>query len=155
MKKNIIYIIAVCAIFLPPLLLLIQSRHTSTATEPQLSQAEQEQNAYDAMTMAAFWGNEKALIQTVAYCAQHGDRIRAEHWLRYGALDLQRFSVLVAYGDFLAASSEKKTTARADYWYTKALNQVLAQPPFPARNDLIFLLQQKRKDAMQKQESEQ
>ena len=113
------------------------------------------QKTYDAMTMAAFWGNANALIQTAAYCARHGDSVRAEHWLRYGALDLQLFPVLVAYGDFLAASTEKKTAARADYWYAKAQNQVLAQPPFPARNDLMSLLQQKRAAAMQKRERAQ
>lgn len=155
MKKHIIYTIAFCAIFLPPLLLLIQSRHTSSATEPRLSPEEQMQKTYDAMTMAAFWGNANALIQTAAYCARHGDSVRAEHWLRYGALDLQLFPVLVAYGDFLAASAEKKTAARADYWYAKAQNQVLAQPPFPARNDLMSLLQQKRTAAMQKRERAQ
>ena len=110
---------------------------------------------HDTCTMAAFWGNANALIQTAAYCARHGDSVRAEHWLRYGALDLQLFPVLVAYGDFLAASAEKKTAARADYWYAKAQNQVLAQPPFPARNDLMSLLQQKRAAAMQKRERAQ
>ena len=122
-QRKYLYILAVLAMISGPLLLFCQSSaHTKKGlpTTPELSPQEKQCRRYSEMTMNAFWGNEQELKNVALELSARGDRIYAEHWLRYGALDLQRLSIVLFYGDFLYATQKRKEIARSDFWYRLA-----------------------------------
>ncbi len=122
-RQKYLCLLAFLAVISGPVLLFCQSSaHTKQGlpTVPTRTPQEEQCKRYSDMTMNAFWGNEQDLINVALELASRGDRIYAEHWLRYGALDLQRLSIVLFYGDFLYATQNRKEIARADFWYCLA-----------------------------------
>ena len=122
-RQKYLCILALLAMISGPLLFLCQSSARTkkgVPTEPVLTFEEEQRKRYSEMTMNAFWGNEQELKNVALELTRRGDRIYAEHWLRYGALDLQRLSIFLFYGDFLYATQKRREMARADFWYRQA-----------------------------------
>lgn len=88
--------------------------------EPVYSEEEAARMEFARLGDDAMDGKPAGIAQLAACLIRQGDRVSAESWLQYGAIQLKVPSLMLMYGDFLRDGKGRSALRLADFWYARA-----------------------------------